>query len=154
MPYNHATMLPRQRCDLTACIFIIALLDKWWQNNMIWPLNCLLNAHSKNILTQYEATEAKWVWKQDSPSSSDIREGSKENSITFGDIIGATVKFQKVSFRLFLWYITLCKNIYSFGSPDQLLELSWHMISWFGTYNRVAKVVTVHDDLLTQWRPI
>ena len=52
----------------------------------------------KIIWTQYEATEAKWVWKQDSPSSSDIREGNKENSITFGDIIGATVKFQKVGF--------------------------------------------------------
>jgi hypothetical protein len=47
-------------------------------------------------LTQCEATEAKWVWKQDSSSSSDIREGNKENSITFGDIIGASVKFQKV----------------------------------------------------------
>ena len=55
----------------------------------------------KIICTQYEATEAKWVWKQDSSSSSDIREGNKENSITFGDIIGATVKFQKVSFNYF-----------------------------------------------------
>lgn len=47
------------------------------------------------LLQQAQTTEAKWVWKQDSPSSSDIREGNKENSITFGDIIGATVKFQK-----------------------------------------------------------
>ena len=52
----------------------------------------------QKYFTQCEATEAKWVWKQDSSSSSDIREGNKENSITFGDIIGASVKFQKVSF--------------------------------------------------------
>jgi len=57
-------------------------------------LTCIVTAFL--ILQQAQTTEAKWVWKQDSPSSSDIREGNKENSITFGDIIGATVKFQKV----------------------------------------------------------
>ena len=61
-----------------------------------------LHARSKNIWTQFEATEAKWVWKQDSPSSSDTREGNKGNSITFGDIIGASVKFQKVGFNFSL----------------------------------------------------
>jgi len=47
------------------------------------------------LLLQLYTAETKWVWKPDDRSPSDTREGNKKNSITFGDIIGAAVKYQK-----------------------------------------------------------
>ena len=53
------------------------------------------------LLLQLYTAETKWVWTPDDRSPSDTREGNKKNPITFGDIIGAAVKYQKVSFQPF-----------------------------------------------------